>query len=84
MEKVQRIKKICRNGDFQHISNIFGGKKMFSKIGLGHILGIANTRFCAGNQEKQMMKSQENAKKTVFPAFLAKKKVSRKSVSLIF
>ena len=63
-------------------------KKMFSKIGLSHILGIANTRFCAKNQEKKMMKSRENPKKTgfsgIFPAFSAEKKIFRKSVSLIF
>ena len=44
-------------------------KKMFSKIGLSHILGIFNTRFGAKNQEKQMMKSRENAKIPVFPAY---------------
>ena len=42
---------------------------MFSKIGLSHILGIAITRLCAKNQAKQMMKSRENAKKPVFPAY---------------
>ena len=54
---------------FQH----FRPEKMFSKI--------ANTRFCAKNQEKQMMKSRENAKKLqktgffgIFPAFSVEKK----------
>ena len=54
------------------ISGIFpafsAGKKVFSKIGLGHIMGIANTHLCAKNQEKLMMKSRENAKEPLFPA----------------
>ena len=44
-------------------------KKKFSKVGLGHILGIPNTHLCAKNQKKLMMKSQEDAKKTGFPAY---------------
>ena len=55
------------------ISGIFpafsAGKKFFYKIGLGHVLGIANTHLCAKNQKKLMMKSRENAKKPVFPAY---------------
>ena len=69
--------KIYKNGDFRHISGIFGRKKMFSKIGLNHILGIIHTHLCAKNQKKLMMKSRENAKKTdfsgIFPAFSARK-----------
>ena len=61
--------KICKKDDFRHISGIFGRKKIFSEIGLGHILGIANTHLCAKNQTKLMMKSRENAKKPVFPAY---------------
>ena len=61
--------KICKNGDFRHISGIFGRKKFFSKIGLGHILGIINTHLCAKNQKKLMIKSRENAKKSGFPAY---------------
>ena len=49
-------------------------KKIFSKIGLGHVLSIANTHLYAKNQRKLMMKSRENAKKPVFPAFSAGKK----------
>ena len=45
------------------------GKKFFSKIGLGHILSIVNTHLCAKNQKKLMIKSRENAKKPVFPAY---------------
>ena len=45
------------------------GKKIFSKIGLGHVLSIANTHLCAKNQKKLMMKSRENAQKLVFPAY---------------
>ena len=55
------------------ISGIFpafsAGKKFFSKIGLGHVLSIANTHLCAKNQKKLMMKSRKNAKKPVFPAY---------------
>ena len=58
--------KICKNGDFRHISGILGRKKLFSKIGLSHVMGIANTHFCAKNQEKQMTKSRENAKNRFF------------------
>ena len=55
------------------ISGIFpafsAGKKFFSKIGLGHVLNIMNTHLCAKNQKKLMIKSRENAKKPVFPAY---------------
>ena len=47
----------------------FRAEKNFSKIGLGHILGIAKRRLCEKNQEKQMMKSRENAKQPFFPAY---------------
>ena len=36
--------KICKNGDFRH--------KFYSKIGVGHVLGIPNTHLCAKNQKK--------------------------------
>ena len=76
--------KICKIGDFRHISGIFG---IFSKIGLGHVLSIVNMHLCAKNQKNLMIKSRENTKKTVFqhissifdrkngifPAFLAGK-----------
>ena len=62
--------KICKNGDFRYISGIFDRKNKFSKIGLIHVLSIANTRLCAKSQRKLMMKSNENAKKPVFPAYL--------------
>ena len=82
------VEKVQRKSAETAISGIFpvfsAGKNVFSKIGLSHILGIANTRLCAKNQEKLMMKSREYAKKPVFPAFSAGKKVFRKSVSLIF
>ena len=55
------------------ISGIFpafsAGKKIFSKIGLGHIMGIANTHLCAKNQKKLMKESRENVKKPSFPAY---------------
>ena len=74
MEKPQKIwKKSDENlqrrfpAYFQHFRP--------EKISLGHILAIAKTRLYAKNQEKQMMKSRENAKKTgfssIFPAFSA-------------
>ena len=44
-------------------------KEFFSKIGLGHILGIINTHFCAKNLKKLMIKSREKAQKPVFPAY---------------
>ena len=64
----------CQKTGFSGIFPAFSaGKKLFSKIGLGHILSIPNTRLCAKNQEKLMMKSRENAQKPVFsgiiPAF---------------
>ena len=64
------------------------GKKFSSKIGLGHIIGIANTHLCAKNQKKLMIKFRENAEKPVFPAyfrhFWPKKYVFRKSGSVTF
>ena len=69
-EKEQKKEKFQRKSAETAISGIFpaflAGKKMFSNIGLSHILAIANTQFCAQNQEKQMRKSRENAKKPVF------------------
>ena len=77
-----------KNRFLRHIYGIFGGKNFFSKIGLGHVLSIPNTHLCAKNQEKQMIKSWENAKKPVFPAyfwhFRSEKYVFRKSGSVIF
>ena len=58
--------KIWKNGDFRFFS---AGKKFSSNIELGHILNIPNTHLCAKNQRKLMIKSQENAKKPVFPAY---------------
>ena len=67
----------------------FRPEKNFSlKIGLGHVLGIANTHLCAKNQKKLMMKSREMAKQPVFPAyfrhFRPEKYVFRKSGSVTF
>ena len=71
IEKVQwKCAKTAISGVFPVFS---AGKKIFSKIGLGHILGIINTHLWAKNQKKLMMKSRENAKKPVFPAFSAGK-----------
>ena len=76
--------KICKNDDFWYISGIFGRKKIFSKIGLSQVLGIPNMHLCAKNQKKLMMKSQENAKNQVYPAFLAGKKCISKLRPLHF
>ena len=66
-EKVQwKSTKMAISGIFPAFS---AGKKFFSKIGLGHVLSIANTHLCAKNQKKLMMKSRKNAKKPVFPAY---------------
>ena len=77
--------KTAISGIFRHFRP---GKKLFSRIGLGHVLCIPNTHLWAENQEKQMMKSLENAKKPVFPAyfrhFRPEKYVFRKSGSVTF
>ena len=57
--------KIFKNGDFLHISGIFGHKKNFPNNRTRPCFeDIAN--FCAKIQKKLMMKSRENAKKPVF------------------
>ena len=38
-------------------------------VGISHVLGIANSVLCATNRKKLMMKSRENVKKPVFPAY---------------
>ena len=58
--------KICKNGNFRHISGISNGTEFFSKVGLGHVLSIANAHLYGKNQKKLMKKSRENAKKPVF------------------
>ena len=60
------LMKISKNGDFWHISGIFGRKKFFSKIGLGHVMSIANMHLCAKNWKKLMMKVREMAKNQFF------------------
>ena len=64
------------------------GKKFFSKIGLGHITGIANTHLCAKNQKKLLKESRKNVKKPGFPAyfryFRPKKNFFRKPGSVTF
>ena len=66
-EKVRaKFAKTAISGIFPAFS---AGKKFFSKIGLGHVMSIANTHLCAKNWKKLMMKSRENAKKPVFSAY---------------
>ena len=70
------------------ISGIFDQKKIFLKNRTRPCFGLANTHLCAKNQKKLMMKSRENAKKPVFPAyfrhFRPEKYVFRKSCSVTF
>ena len=89
VKTIDEISRKCQKIGFSGIFPAFSaGKKFFSKIGLGHIMGIANTHLCAKNQKKLMMKSRENAKKSVFPAyfrhFRPEKNVFRKSGSVTF
>ena len=74
-EKTTKFKEKARRKTAKMaISGIFpafsAGKKFFSKIGLGHVLGIANTHLYAKNKRKLKMKSRENTKKPVFPAYI--------------
>ena len=85
-EKAQwKCAKTAISGIFMAFS---AGKIFFSKIGLDHVLSIPNTHLCAKIQEKLILKSRENAKKPVFPAyfrhFRPEKYVLRKSGSVTF
>ena len=75
--------KIYKNGDFRHISGIFGRKKNFLENLTPQYLGIPNARFCAKNPKKVMMKPLENAKKPVFPAHFRHFQPERKCFSKI-
>ena len=70
-EKKQRNirKKSDENLQKRRFPGFSAGKKFFSKIGLGHVLSIANAHLYGKNQKKLMMKSRENAKKPVFPVY---------------
>ena len=92
-EKTRKYKEKVRTKSAKMaISGIFpafsAGKEFFSKIGLGHVLSIANVHLYGENQKKLVMKSRENAKKPVFPAyfqhFRPEKYVLRKSGSIKF
>ena len=85
-EKVRtKFAKTAISGIFPAFS---AGKKFFSKIRLGNVMGIANTHLCAKKWKKLMMKSRENAKKPGFPAyfrhFRPKKNIFRKSGLVTF
>ena len=64
------------------------GKKIFSKIGLNHVLGIPNTHHCAKNQKKTNDEISRKCQKTgfsgIFPAFSPGNFFSRKSGSVTF
>ena len=62
-EKVRAKSKTAISGIFPGISTV---KKLFSKIGLGHVMSIANMHLRAKNWKKLMTKSREMAKKSVF------------------
>ena len=73
-EKITKCKeKVRKKYAKTAISGIFpgfsAGNEFFSKIGLGHNLGIINTHICAKNQKKLMIKSRIKAQKPVFPAY---------------
>ena len=55
--------KMAISGKFPAFS---AGKKFFSRIGLGHVMGIAIRIFVQKNQKKLMMKSRVNAQKPGF------------------
>ena len=83
------ISRKCQKTGFFGIFPVFSaGKKFLSKIGLGHVMNIANKHLCAKNWKKLMRKSREMAKKPVFPAyfwhFRPEKYVFRKSGSVTF
>ena len=92
-EKTTKYKEKVRTKSVKTaISGIFpgfsAGTEFFSKIGLDHVLSIANAHLYGKNQKKLMMKSRENAKKPVFPAyfrhFRPEKYVFQKSGSVTF
>ena len=66
---MMKSRKNAKNRFFRHISGIFGRKKFLSKIGLDHVMSIANMHLWAKNWKTLMMKSRENAKHLVFPAY---------------
>ena len=74
------------------ISSIFpvfsAGKKILSKIGLGHVMSIAITHLCAKNWKKTNDEISRKCQKTgfsgIFPAFSAGKNFFRKSGSVTF
>jgi hypothetical protein len=86
------VEKVQRKSAGTAISSIFPAfsaeNKFLSKIGLGHVMRIANMHLYAKNWKKLMMKSREMAKKPVFPAyfrhFWPEKYVFRKSGTVTF
>ena len=61
--------KICKNSDFRQISGISAGKKISQKSDSAIFWALFIRIFVQKNQKKLMMKSRENAKKPVFPAY---------------
>ena len=72
-EKTTKYKEKVRTKSAKTaIYGIFGRKKIFSKIGLGHILGIIYTHLCAKKSEKTNDEISRKCQKTgfsgIFPA----------------
>ena len=81
--------KICKKGEFRHISGIFGRKeKFYHKSDLAMLRALLISIFVQKNQKKLMMKSRENAQKPVFPGyfrhFRPEENLSQKSDLVMF
>ena len=67
--------KMCKNGDFLHISGISARKKFFLKIGLGHILAcyyvFLNKESVKTNDE--ISRKRQKPFSGIFPVFSAGK-----------
>ena len=68
-DKEKSPMKIYKNGNFRHISSIFGRKKIFLKNWTKIFWALLIRIFEQKNLKKQMMKSRENAKNSVFLAY---------------
>ena len=64
--------KISKNGDFRYISGIYP-EKILSKIGLGHVLSIANAHLCGKKPEKTNDEISRKCPKTGFSGIFGRK-----------